>query len=70
MNASPREIHRSRTNRMLAGVCAGVGEYANMDPSIVRLLTVLLFFMTGPVVIIAYIVMALIIPEQPTPPLA
>jgi len=48
---------------MIAGVCAGIGEYANMDPTIVRLLTVLLFFLTGPGMIVAYIVMALIIPE-------
>jgi phage shock protein PspC (stress-responsive transcriptional regulator) len=48
---------------MIAGVCAGIGEYANIDPTIVRLLTVLLFFLTGPAMIVAYIVMALIIPE-------
>lgn len=64
MNATPRQLLRSRTNKMIAGVCAGLGNYANMDPTIVRLLTVLLFFLTGPVVIVAYIVMALIIPEE------
>lgn len=68
MNSSPRELRRSRTNRMVAGVCAGIGEYTNMDPTIVRLLTALLFFLSGPVVIVAYIVMALIIPEAPGSP--
>jgi phage shock protein C len=48
---------------MIAGVCAGIGAYTNMDPTIVRLLAVLLFFLTGPGVIVAYIIMALIIPE-------
>jgi phage shock protein PspC (stress-responsive transcriptional regulator) len=48
---------------MIAGVCAGIGEYANIDPTIVRLLAALLFFLTGPGMIVAYIIMALIIPE-------
>jgi phage shock protein PspC (stress-responsive transcriptional regulator) len=48
---------------MIAGICSGIGEYANMDPTIVRLLAVLLFFLTGPGMIVAYIIMALIIPE-------
>jgi phage shock protein PspC (stress-responsive transcriptional regulator) len=51
---------------MIAGVCAGMGEYANIDPTIVRLLAALLFFLTGPGMIVAYIVMALIIPEATT----
>lgn len=64
MNSTPRQLFRSRTNKMIAGVCAGIGEYASMDPTVVRLLATLLFFMTGPVMIVAYIVMALIIPEE------
>lgn len=63
MNTTYRPLQRSTTNRMLAGVCAGIGEYTNMDPTIVRLLAVLLFFLTGPGMIVAYIIMALIIPE-------
>ncbi len=68
MDLTPRQLFRSRTNRMIAGVCAGIGEYANIDPTIVRLLAALLFFVTGPVVIVAYIVMALIVPEATTQP--
>lgn len=64
MNAVDRRLQRSTTNRMIAGVCAGIGEYANMDPTIVRLLAALLFFLTGPGIIVAYLVMALIIPEK------
>ncbi len=48
---------------MIAGVCAGLGEYANMDPTIVRLMAVALFFLTGPGMLVAYIIMALVIPE-------
>ena len=68
MNVMPRQLLRSRTNKMIAGVCAGIGDYATIDPTVVRLLTVLLFFLTGPVVIVAYIVMAMIIPEEAIPP--
>ena len=68
MNSEPRQLQRSTTNRMIAGVCAGIGEYANMDPTIVRLLAVLLFFLTGPGMIVAYLIMALIIPERASSP--
>jgi len=65
MNTNVRQLHRSATNRMIAGVCAGIGEYSNMDPTIVRLAAVLLLFLSGGGMIIAYLIMALIIPEEP-----
>lgn len=64
MNTSYRQLTRSITSRMIAGVCGGLGEYANIDPTVIRLAAVLLFFVTGPAAIIAYLIMALIIPEQ------
>jgi len=63
MNTSYKQLTRSTTNRMLAGVCAGVGEYANIDPTVVRLIAVLLIFLTGPGVIVAYLIAALVIPD-------
>ena len=63
MDPNYRQLRRSTSDRMIAGVCAGIGEYANIDPTIVRLLAALLFFLTGPGMIVAYIIMALIIPE-------
>lgn len=65
MNNGIRQLHRSTSNRMIAGVCAGIGDYINVDPTIVRLMAVLLFFLTGGGMIAAYLVMALIIPEEP-----
>ena len=44
MNTSYRQLTRSTSNRMIAGVCAGLGEYLGIDPTIIRLLTVLAFF--------------------------
>ena len=64
MDPNYRHLRRSKSDRMIAGVCAGIGEYANIDPTIVRLLAALLFFLTGPGMIVAYIIMALIIPEE------
>jgi phage shock protein PspC (stress-responsive transcriptional regulator) len=64
MNTSYKQLTRSTTNRMIAGICAGMGEYANIDPTIVRLIAVLLIFLTGPVVVVGYLVMALVIPEK------
>jgi phage shock protein PspC (stress-responsive transcriptional regulator) len=67
MNAPYKQLTRSTKTRMIAGVCGGLGEYANLDPTLVRLGAVLLFFLTGPGIVVAYLIMALIIPEAPTP---
>ena len=59
-----RRLYRSKSNRMIAGVCAGVGEYFGVDPTIVRLVWALLSLAYG-VGVLGYIVAAVIIPEQP-----
>jgi len=61
-----KKLYRSRTSKTIAGVCGGLAEYLNMDPTIVRVLWVLLSFW-GPG-LIAYIIMACIIPEAPEQP--
>jgi len=65
MNTENKTLTRSTSNRMLAGVCAGLGEYLGIDPTIVRLLTVLAFFTGFGGIAIVYLVMAIIVPEQP-----
>lgn len=58
----PRRLYKSRTNRVLFGVCGGIGEYFNVDPTLIRLIMLLLGCTgTG---ILAYIIAAIIIPEQ------
>lgn len=64
MNTSYKQLTRSTANKMIAGVCGGLGYYSNIDPTVVRLAAVLLFFLTGPGIIVAYIIMALIVPES------
>jgi len=63
MSTEYKQLTRSLTNRMIAGVCAGLGEYLNIDPTVVRLLFVLGFFLTGPGILVAYLIMAIIVPE-------
>lgn len=55
-------LHRSRNNRMIMGVCGGIGEHFNINPTIIRILMILFAFtMVG---ILVYLVMGLIIPED------
>jgi len=59
-----KRLYRSNKERMLGGVCGGLGEYFDVDPTIVRLIAVV-FALTGAGVL-AYIIAWIIIPEQPT----
>ena len=67
MNTEYKQLTRSTTGRMIAGVCGGLGQYANIDPTIIRLAAVLLLFLTGPGVLAIYLIMALIIPDEAAP---
>lgn len=60
-----RYFYRSRTNRMLGGICGAIAESNNMDPTVVRLITVLIAFLTGflPLAII-YCIAWMIIPQK------
>lgn len=58
-----KRLCRSNTNKMVCGVCAGVAEYINIDPTIVRLLWVF-FILTAGIGLIAYIAAAIIMPVQ------
>ncbi len=59
-----KRLYRSRTERKLFGVCGGIADYFGIDPTIVRL-AVAAFTFFGGSGIIAYIIGALIIPEEP-----
>ena len=60
----PKRLYRSASDRMLLGVCGGIGEYLNVDSTIIRLLWAILVFWGG-IGILAYLVEAVIIPGQP-----
>jgi len=58
-----KKLYRSKKNRMIAGVCGGIGEYFNTDPTLIRLLWVI-FVLAGGSGILAYIIAWIIIPEE------
>ena len=64
MNTEYKKLTRSQSNRMIAGVCAGLGEYLGIDPTIVRLLVILAFFTGFGGIALVYLIMALVVPEQ------
>ncbi len=59
-----KRLYRSRTDRMIAGVCGGMAEYLGTDPVLVRVLWVIvaLTFGTG---LLAYVLFWLLVPEEP-----
>ncbi|WP_077301208.1 PspC domain-containing protein [Virgibacillus pantothenticus] len=59
-----RRLYRSETNKMVAGVLGGLGEYFRIDPTILRLLFVVVLFMSFFTVAIIYLVAAVIIPAE------
>jgi len=61
---SEKRLIRSRDNRMLFGVCAGLAQYLNIDPVIVRLLAVLLTLWNG-IGLVVYLILALLMPQEP-----
>jgi len=63
-NVKGKKLLRSKKNRIIAGVCGGIGEHLGVDPTIIRLLWVLLTFFSGGVGVLAYIIAWVIIPEK------
>jgi len=59
-----KRLYRSRRNRMIGGVCGGIAEYFNIDPVIVRIGAVALFFMGGSA-LLAYVIGLIVIPSEP-----
>ena len=59
-----KKLYRSRSDKKIAGVCAGLAQYLGVDVTIIRLLVVLLTLFVGGG-LIAYIICALVIPEEP-----
>ncbi|XCP86295.1 PspC domain-containing protein [Roseburia hominis] len=58
-----KRLYRSRESRMLCGVCGGIAEYFNLDPTLVRLAAVLLIFVSFGNALLAYFIAAIIIPD-------
>ena len=65
MSGDYKRLYRSRDERMISGVCGGLGQYFNMDPTLIRLLFVLFAFAGVGSGVLAYIIMAIVVPEEP-----
>ncbi len=60
-----KKLYRSRTNRMIAGVCSGLGNFFGIDPTVVRLV-----FIAGTILgfgsfVLIYLVLFIVVPEEP-----
>ncbi len=60
-----KPLRRSRTDRMLAGVCGGFARYLGIDPVAARILYVLLTIVTGGALLVAYFIFWIVMPEEP-----
>jgi phage shock protein PspC (stress-responsive transcriptional regulator) len=66
MSERPKRLHRSRSDRKLAGVLGGVADYLGLDPSLVRLVYLIVTILTGIVPgAFLYLAMSFIVPLQP-----
>ena len=64
MSSEVKRVYRSKNERMLAGVCGGLGEYFNIDPTLVRILFIIFALIVGGGILL-YIILWLLIPEEP-----
>ncbi len=62
--SNTKRLYRSQNQRMISGVCGGIAEYFNLDPTIVRVAFVLAALLWGGGVV-AYILLWVVIPENP-----
>jgi phage shock protein PspC (stress-responsive transcriptional regulator) len=65
MSTEYKKLYRSRTNRMVSGVCGGLGEFANVDPTIIRLLFAAGTIFSGGILLLVYLAMIFVVPEAP-----
>jgi phage shock protein C len=63
-NGSSKVLRRSRDDRMLAGVCAGVARYLGLDVTVVRVIWAVVAIITGGAGLLAYLVAWIVIPDE------
>ena len=63
-NKDVKKLYRSRTNKMICGVCGGFGEYLNIDATVVRVIWALLAFSSFGLCLLAYFIAAIIMPDE------
>ncbi len=59
----PAKLRKSRINKKVAGVCGGIGEYLKLDPTVVRVIFLLLMLFSAGTMVLVYFILALIMPD-------
>ncbi len=63
-----KRLFRSKKERMLAGICGGIGEHLDVDPTVIRLIWIVVTLLSLGAGLLAYIIAWIIVPEQDTFP--
>jgi phage shock protein PspC (stress-responsive transcriptional regulator) len=63
--SNEKRLYRSRTDRVFGGVCAGLGDFFGIDPSLMRLMFVFVTIFGFGSMVVIYLAMLLVIPEEP-----
>ena len=59
-----KKLYRSLLDRKLAGICGGLGDYLEVDSTLIRVAWVLITFLSGGICLLAYLVMIFIVPNE------
>jgi len=62
-----KKLYRSSTDKKIAGVCAGIAEYFNIDPTIIRIIFVILLLPGGLPGVVPYVLLWILVPVAPNP---
>jgi phage shock protein PspC (stress-responsive transcriptional regulator) len=65
-----KKLYRSSTDKMVAGVCGGLGKYLGLDPTLLRLMFALLVVFGVGSGVLVYLILMIVIPLEPEPPAA
>lgn len=60
-----KKLYRSKTDKKIAGICGGIGKYINVDPTVIRVGFIILALPGGLPGVLPYLVLWLVIPEEP-----
>lgn len=66
-NSMTKRLYRSKTDRMIGGVCGGIAEYFKVDPVIIRVIAVILLIPGGLPGLIPYLILWVLVPEKGEP---
>lgn len=64
MNNDMKKLYRSNNNKMICGVCGGIGEYLNIDPTLVRIIWAICSVASIGIGALVYLIVAVIMPQE------